>query len=159
MREDSDMVDGVDRVEGGGLKMSMFVKMFKPEFAELVRTGKKLQTIRPRPKRMPKVGDVVSLRRWADKPYRSKHVILGTRRINEVAVVDITENGIVVNSYAEPSDDIARADGFGNFFEMLEWFEREHGLPFEGIMIRWEPDLWSVSQSELDAIKAKRALE
>ena len=76
-----------------------------------------------------------------------------------VAVVDITENGIVVNSYAEPSDDIARADGFGNFFEMLEWFEREHGLPFEGIMIRWEPDLWSVSQSELDAIKARRALE
>ena len=132
------MVDGVDRIDGEGLKMSMFVKMFKPEFAELVRTGKKLQTIRPRPKRMPKVGDVVSLRRWADKPYRSKQEVLGLGEITGVSMVDITENGIVVNSYAEPSDDIARADGFGNFFEMLEWFEREHGLPFAGIMITWE---------------------
>lgn len=118
--------------------MKTVVKMFKPEFAELVRKGKKCQTIRPTPKRMPEVGDVVSLRCWADKPYRSKHVILGAGRINEVAVVDITENGIVVNSYAEPGDDIARADGFGNFFEMLEWFEREHGFPFEGILLRWE---------------------
>ena len=118
--------------------MKTVVKMFKPEFADLVRTGKKLQTIRPTPKRMPEVGDMVSLRRWADKPYRSKHVILGTRRIAEVSMVEITENGIVVNSYAEPGDDIARADGFDDFFEMREWFEREHGLPFEGIMLRWE---------------------
>lgn len=38
--------------------MKTVVKMFKPEFAELVRNGKKLQTIRPTPKRMPEVGDV-----------------------------------------------------------------------------------------------------
>lgn len=130
-------IDGVDRIEGGD-GMKTVVKMFKPEFAELVRLGKKRQTIRPTPKRMPQRGDVVSLRCWADKPYRSKHVILGQGRITWVSMVDITENGIVVNSYSEPCDDIARADGFENFFEMREWFDREHGLPFKGIMITWE---------------------
>lgn len=129
--------------------MKTVVKMFKPEFSELVRTGKKRQTIRPTPKRMPKVGDMVSLRCWADKPYRSKHVILGDGRIRNVYPIriyaDHEEEPIQWEMWIgdrfltiREADSVARADGFPGVCEMLEWFEREHGLPFEGILIRWE---------------------
>lgn len=118
-------------------EMKTVVKMFKPEFAELVRNGKKLQTIRPTPKRMPKVGDMVSLRCWKDKPYRSKHQWLGLGEIIEVSRVDITASGVILNGFVASGDEIARDDGFSDFSEMLKWFEREHGLPFQGIMLRW----------------------
>ena len=32
---------------------------------------------------------------------------------------------------------IAKADGFANAEEMVDWFEKQHGLPFEGWLIRW----------------------
>lgn len=35
---------------------------------------------------------------------------------------------------------LARRDGFASFQEMLDWFERTHGLPFTGILIKWRPD-------------------
>jgi hypothetical protein len=121
-----------------------FVRMFKPQFAALVESGKKLQTVRPTPKRMPKVGDKISLRCWTDKPYRSKQRVLMESTITEISMVDITENGISVNSYAEPCDDFARADGFRDFFELRDWFRATHGLPFEGIVIHWA----SINQGE-----------
>lgn len=52
-----------------------YVRMFKPQFAPLVESGKKLQTVRPTPKRMPKPGDKISLREWTGLPYRSNAVI------------------------------------------------------------------------------------
>jgi hypothetical protein len=114
-----------------------FVRMFKPQFAPMVEAGTKLQTVRPKPKRMPKPGDKISLRCWTDKPYRSKQRVLMESTITEVSMVDITENGIAVNSYAEPCDDFARADGFRDFFELRDWFRATHGLPFYGIVIHW----------------------
>lgn len=32
---------------------------------------------------------------------------------------------------------LARADGFQNFSEMAAWFERVHGLPFWGLLVKW----------------------
>ena len=116
---------------------SSFVRMFKPQFAGSVERGEKLQTVRPIPKRMPQPGDKISLRCWTDKPYRSKQRVLMESTITEVSMVDITEDGIVVNSYAEPCDDFARADGFRDFLELRDWFRETHGLPFEGVLIRW----------------------
>ncbi|MHC2867939.1 hypothetical protein ACVIYH_009072 [Bradyrhizobium diazoefficiens] len=37
--------------------------------------------------------------------------------------------------------DFARADGFGNFGEMLDFFDRQYGLPFEGQLIEWSLSL------------------
>jgi hypothetical protein len=113
------------------------VRMFKPQFAPLVAAGTKCQTVRPTPKRMPKAGDRISLRMWTGKPYRSKQRVLREATISEVAMVDITETGIAVNSYAAPCDDFAVADGFRNFFELRDWFKATHGLPFEGVVIKW----------------------
>lgn len=114
-----------------------FVRMFKPQFAPLVEAGTKTQTVRPWPSRMPKAGDRISLRTWTGLPYRSKQRVLREAVIVGCDRVDITETGVAVNSYAEPCDDFARADGFHDFLEMAEWFKNTHGLPFEGILIRW----------------------
>ena len=37
----------------------------------------------------------------------------------------------------EEVDELARADGFDDWEYMLNWFEKTHGLPFEGLLIRW----------------------
>lgn len=118
-------------------RRALFVRLFMPRFAPLVEAGTKLQTVRPFPKRMPKPGDKISLRCWTDRPYRSKQRVLMESTITEVSIVDITENGIAVNSYAEPCDEFARADGFRDFYELCDWFRETHGLPFHGIVIRW----------------------
>jgi len=115
----------------------MIVRMFKPQFAPLVKSGVKRQTVRPVPARMPKAAEPISLREWTGKPYRSKQRVLREAKICEVSRCDITDTGVAVNSYAEPCDDFARADGFRDFFELHDWFKAQHGLPFEGILIKW----------------------
>lgn len=34
---------------------------------------------------------------------------------------------------------LAKADGFSDIDEMVSWFEKTHGLPFEGLLIKWGP--------------------
>lgn len=124
----------------------MIVKMFKPQFAPLVRLGQKHQTVRPIPKRMPKVGDPISCREWIGKPYRSKQRILCESVIVWVAQVTIDLAPtmgcfIWVNSVMLGLVDASRfanADGFESLKAMGEWFTKEHGLPFSGILIKWE---------------------
>lgn len=115
-----------------------FVRMFKPQFAALVESGAKTQTVRPTPERMPQSGDRISLRCWTGAAYRSKQRVLREAVIVGVDHCEITETGVIVNSYAEPCDDFARADGFRDFFELADWFRKTHGLPFEGVLIRWQ---------------------
>ncbi|QIX60896.1 hypothetical protein HER32_06770 [Hymenobacter sp. BT18] len=33
--------------------------------------------------------------------------------------------------------ELARRDGFGDFYELQEWFDNNHGLPFTGQLICW----------------------
>jgi len=37
----------------------------------------------------------------------------------------------------EHLDIFAILDGFTDWAEMIKWFEDTHGLPFEGILIKW----------------------
>ncbi len=140
----------------------MIVKMFQPQFADLVAAGEKRQTIRPVPKRMPKAGDVISCRRWEDKPYRSRHVSLYQGEIERVEYIEIYEYGMAVRGRPftgldsalechdtgrffhelpdrKELDDFAMADGFSCWLEMKAWFSKHHkGLPFSGILILWK---------------------
>lgn len=122
--------------------------MFKPQFAWLVERGEKLQTVRPVPKRMPKVGDKISARAWTGKPYRSKQRVLMESTICAVEPVEIAPwtlkigRGENFRCYTHPRDTeqldaFARADGFADFGELFEWFAVTHGLPFEGVLISW----------------------
>jgi hypothetical protein len=107
----------------------MRVFLFQDRFAELVRAGTKRQTIRARARCKP--GDELSLRRWTGKPYRSKQEILRSgERCNAVLGVLIEEDTI-------PDNDFAQADGFKDWGELLDWFRKTHGLPFEGECVRW----------------------
>lgn len=114
--------------------------MFKPRFASLVEAGKKLQTVRPTPKRMPNHGDTLSLRMWIGKPYRSKQRVL--REVTVLSVnrikLDVTDIWFDdVRASEAKQEAFAQADGFTDRDEMLDWFCNEHGLPFEGIVILW----------------------
>lgn len=137
LSEDSGRTTGL-AVTALVLPPKSFVRMFKPRFAALVEAGTKTQTVRPAPSRMPKAGDKLSLRTWTGKPYRSKQRVLREAVVERVAHCEITETSVILNSYAEPCDDFARADGFRDFFDMQNWFRETHGLPFEGIAIFWQ---------------------
>lgn len=119
-----------------------FVRLFKPQFAALVESGRKLQTVRPTPTRMPCAGDTISLRIWTGKPYRSKQRVLREAVIVQVLPVRITSVGIQLDGMYLCDDTelkFALADGFRSWPEMRDWFRAEHGLPFEGIVIYWRP--------------------
>ena len=122
--------------------MSNFVRMFKPQFAAMVESSQKLQTVRPVPKRMPKAGDRISLRTWTGKPYRSKQRVLGVATVVKVLRCLIGHGVCIVGHKppmtADECDAFARADGFRDRHELRYWFEREHGLPFNGIVIYWK---------------------
>jgi hypothetical protein len=118
-----------------------FVRMFKPRFAALVEAGTKTQTVRPTPARMPKAGDKLSLRMWTGKPYRSKQREIRAATVLYVAKIkldcfDMWFDGVRASEAKQ--DAFAIADGFSDCSEMLDWFENEHGLPFEGVVIVWQ---------------------
>ena len=132
------------------MKPKRFVRLFKPQFAEMVRDWLKRQTVRPIPTRMPQPGDVLDARMWSGLPYRSKQEKLVEAEIVEVRLIHIRHEGICVGGLADgemllASDPqaavalwaFAKADGFRDWEEMREWFLKTHGLPFEGILIRW----------------------
>jgi len=117
-----------------------FVRMFKPQFAPLVKSGVKCQTVRPLPARMPKAGDFISLRVWKNKPYRSPQVVLKEATITEVKTVEIGFNHIAVDQFhltPAQQDAFAKSDGFQTSGELMSWFHRTHGLPFNGVVIKW----------------------
>lgn len=121
----------------------MIVRMFKPQFAELVEHGAKRQTVRPTPKRMPKAGDAISLRMWTGKPYRSPQRTLRDAIVERCAKVEIGLGGVAVDNEMVDCEEFAHADGFPNFFELRKWFILNHGLPhrdrsFVGIVIFWK---------------------
>ena len=117
------------------------VRMFKPQFAPLVESGEKRQTVRPIPKRIPIEGQPISLRAWTGLPYRSKQRVLREATIKEVRTVLIETDCVTLYDreagYAPERGAFAVADGFSCWEEMRQWFEREHSLPFLGVLIRW----------------------
>ena len=120
----------------------MRVIIFQPQFAELVRSGTKMQTIRKTA--LCKPGDTLSLRRRTGKPYRSKQETLRVVTCSEVLDVVIGDprpDGLVIDGREQVCSErarIARQDGFRCMTHMLDWFDEVHGLPFRGQMITWQ---------------------
>lgn len=126
----------------------MFVINFKKQFVSAIESGAKKQTIRAirKDKRQPEIGDILRLYTGM----RTK----GCRRIadvvcTEVYPIKIYDDGVNVFSPVEsivfePIENdfslnrFAELDGFKSWEEMREWFGKIHGLPFNGILIRWK---------------------
>lgn len=125
------------------------IRLFQPRFIPLIKSGAKLQTIRPWPKRIPVPGDYLEVRQWIGKAYRSGQLIIGTYRIREVLPVSIEPDHISLPAVQggvswrlvikEAMDQEAVKDGFKDWKELIEWFTHYHGKPqFSGVMFRWE---------------------
>jgi len=119
---------------------------FQKQFAPAVEAGDKTQTIRAMRKdgRRPEPGQTAYLytgmRTSACRKLRE-----GT--IWAVNNIMIGHNGVLIN-YDEDGEYpineeyelnmFARADGFESWESMRDWFDKTHGLPFEGNLIKWE---------------------
>lgn len=125
---------------------------FKEQFADDVELGRKTRSIRARRKdgRDPKRGDKLQLYTGMRQKGCRK---LSDATVTRVRPVLIDHTGIEIEGrrlYAgdapayqggvDPDHydgDFARADGFDGFQDMAEFFAKEHGLPFSGLLIEW----------------------
>jgi len=118
------------------------VVMFQSRFAEPVATGTKPHTIRPQRAEPIRVGDLLDLRAWKGKAYRSKQRKLRVAKVTGVSPIEIDncEGLIWRGEYlmtAAEADAFAQRDGFFDRCEMVDWFKNMHGLPFKGVLIEW----------------------
>lgn len=123
----------------------MRVRMFMPQFGVLVVNGLKRQTVRPWPKRLPKVGDRESWRVWSAVAYRSPQIELLQVELTEVREIHVFNDRAQIHYPERRLWDVltsrrllkfAKADGFKDWTAMREWFWKRHGLPFHGILIK-----------------------
>jgi len=112
---------------------------FQKQFADKVKKGEKLQTIRAIRKRPFVRGDVLYLYTGM----RTKNCVkLGESYCIDIADVEIIDkenvkvDGMLLNRFMR--DELASNDGFKNYYEMAEWFSKIHGLPFSGQLIKWQ---------------------
>lgn len=127
--------------------------MFKPQFAPLVKSGAKRQTIRPLPKRMPRAGEYESWREWIGLPYRSKQRELAQVKLTSVDRIKIKYNrrhgrlGFVEHNCSVAVNGkilkpwqvraLSERDGFSALRQsFIMFFWNNYGLPFKGILIR-----------------------
>ena len=134
--------------------MKRRVIMFQPEFADKVQSFEKFQTIRKNARCSP--GDILSLRRWTGKPYRSKQAIIREVTCTKVLtfVIGSDSRFLVIDGLdphlldAAESAVLANQDGFDTQDEMVDLFQRTYGLPFYGEIIEWFADVpacWDVA--------------
>lgn len=117
---------------------------FSAQFAEAVESGRKTQSIRA-PRKVPiRVGDWLALYIGQRRLECRK---LGEAVVEAVLRVRISSRGVGdpfprvwVGSIQLGDHDLeafAREDGFDGSKALGQWFAKTHGLPFEGVLIRW----------------------
>ena len=106
---------------------------FMKQFADAVESGEKRQTIRAYRKDGldPKVGDTLYLYTGMRTKQCRK---LGEVKCKSVEPIYLSWEGCDFTIHQERW---ATNDGFDSFTHMLDWFEKTHGLPFEGLIIKW----------------------
>ncbi|MEW6490195.1 MAG: ASCH domain-containing protein [Thermodesulfobacteriota bacterium] len=113
---------------------------FAARFAPLVESGQKRQTLRARRRdgRDPKAGQTLHL-------YAGMRT-QGCRKLRQVLCkavrpVRVSRGGDILVAgellALSAGEAFARADGFTDVAELVDWFDRVHGLPFEGCLIQW----------------------
>jgi hypothetical protein len=113
---------------------------FRPRFAALVQDGRKRQTIRKvRPHGNPVPGSMLQLYRGMRSPACQK--LLPDQKCIEASKVWIEWGKVNINGCdldPQYQAELAERDGFDHVIDFFSFFRDVHGLPFEGILIRWE---------------------
>jgi len=112
---------------------------FQAQFAPLVESGEKRQTIRAYRKdgRDPKPGDTLYLYTGMRTKACRK---LGEVECAEVENIAFDYDDLEVGNrtlWSHEAQTLAESDGFETWPDMVAWFAKTHGLPFEGLLIRW----------------------
>jgi hypothetical protein len=73
-----------------------------------------------------------------------KQFLLYEGIITQVTAIEITASAVLLRPAHNITrhahrESFAHADGFACWEEMRQWFENQHGLPFTGILIQWNP--------------------
>lgn len=119
---------------------------FKKQFAPLVESGIKRQTIRALRKQPIKVGDDLHLftgmrtnacrrLRPVEKCIAADRIEISERAIGKFTRAHACLNGRPISHSSLQK--LAAADGFQTVPEFLDFFDQTHGLPFEGQLIKW----------------------
>lgn len=122
---------------------------FKPQFAPLIASGQKCQTIRAWGKRRhARPGDLLQL--YTGQRTRSCRKLLNACCTEAIPIaMHPHKMGAVVTGIsiylghaefaldAASVDALAKADGFESSDEFLDFFRDR--LPFEGVLIQWQP--------------------
>jgi len=112
---------------------------FDKRFAEAVANGMKQQTIRKRRKRPIEAGD----RLYFYTGLRTKEAKkIGEGVCSRVSNITIDWQSIRLGKCyltQQQRDGVIWADGFTYLFQFVDWFQQHYGLPFEGVLIEWEP--------------------
>lgn len=123
--------------------MKTFVRMFRPEFWDAILEGRKKQTVRLKPVRMPAPGDTIDIRGRNGKPYgkNATQERLATATITFVGTVIVRSFNVEVDGVLVDRDLFALQDGFADGAAMWRWFAEIYGLAsgdsFSGIVIGW----------------------
>lgn len=114
---------------------------FKAQFAYMVASGAKCQTIRARRKR--------PIKEWDDLSFFTGMRTKQCRRLRANAVcvralaIDIYPREVWIDNdkllSAASVDELALRDGFTGRKEFVAWFKQTHGLPFKGQIVEWQP--------------------
>jgi hypothetical protein len=118
---------------------------FKAQFADKVEFGEKKQTIRPARKNPIRKGDTLKL--YTGQRTKNCRLLRTARCINLFRIKISDRGAIIINEFNIPwswspnikqLENLAENDGFETWPEMQEFFRAQYGLPFEGVLIRWE---------------------
>lgn len=111
---------------------------FQARFAAAVEAGTKQQTIRAPRNRCPHAKVGVPLQLYTGMRTKACR-LLRLALCSDVCHVSILADGVSMYPRDSPEDldAFARLDGFENWHEMRDWFDSMHGLPFQGVLIRW----------------------
>jgi hypothetical protein len=113
---------------------------FKQQFVLLIETGAKQQTIRSPRKRHTQPGEAMQLYTGMRTKACRKLVTPDPLCISVEPLLMHDTLGIKLDDHwltKEALTQLALADGFAAWDECLRFFSAVHGLPFEGVLIKW----------------------
>lgn len=114
---------------------------FKSQFAPLIETGHKTQTIRSIGKRRPPVpGEELQLYTGQRTKYCRKLLSPDPLCLSVTLILIHYELGIKLDDRWLTRDEceaLAVADGFDSYSAFFRFFKDTHGLPFKGVLIQW----------------------
>lgn len=110
---------------------------FKKQFAELIESGEKRQTIRPLRKRPIKPGETLFLYTGLRTKQSRKLKEVVCKNVSPVIIgpgwIELNERMLDMKETYE----VARRDGFIKLLSFFNFFRKQYGSPFYGVLIQW----------------------